>query len=156
MVGVSRGAAFLGCVLTATTAAVFFLSLVVAWPMPVYLPLERRWTWAAGSESQELLSTVAMDYYGRSWSALCAAFLVTFAVWFVGRIRRNAPTSPASFPSQRTLFLAASYAVTAVVFCVSLMAYKLIGREPTSPGLFGLFGLSGVPSFGDCPQVQPR
>ena len=107
----SRRSALLSGVFSTATSAAFFVSGVVGLPLPLYLPLSRRWIW--GTAAPEL----SMDYFGRSLFALTVAW----GLLHLGR--RWTPTA-------RVLRLGLAYAITALLLCASLFAYKLYGREP--------------------------
>lgn len=116
-------AALSASVLTTTTSLVFFLTGVAALPLPLYLPLARRWSFGTVASEPAL----SMDYFGRSLLALCVGALVTCLTALIYRKRSDVP-SP-SHPATKTLRLWLAYAVTAFVLCASLFAYKLYDRE---------------------------
>jgi hypothetical protein len=131
-------------------AATFFLVSVTAWPLPLYLPLVRRWVLSGAQRPLEL----SMDFYGRSLYALlggAAAALLAYgyARW---RLRRSEPhlqaesvLDPAesaegspprsSAREEPSLWLPLLYAITAFAFATALFAYQLWGRitYPESP-----------------------
>lgn len=115
-----RRRAYLSCILLLATSVAFSLTAVVALPVPLYLPLSRRFVLGATAE-------LAMDYYGRSLFALAvgaAAGLLAHLVLRSGRAAR---------PSGRPmLLLCMAWSVTAFLFCASLYAYKLMGRDPAA------------------------
>lgn len=140
MSGDPRSAALFASLFTAATAAAFFLTGVVALPVPLYLPLARRWVWSASAAEQlGPLGSLTMDYFGRSLVALGVGVLGMLLGMLWLRVRRNVrpsadpvrPVLPSASP--RLLQLALAYAVTAVLLCAALFAYKLYGREPSSP-----------------------
>ncbi len=120
-----RRAALYASILSTTTSLVFFLTGVVSLPVPLYLPLDRRWSigTAAGEPS------LSMDYFGRSLIALGVAGIVTGAVALTARSWHRPGRATISGPTTKTLRLGLAYAVTAFVLCASLFAYKLYGRE---------------------------
>ena len=114
----SRRSALLSGVFSTATSAAFFVSGVVGLPLPLYLPLTRRWIW--GTAAPEL----SMDYFGRSLFALTVGAFATLVAWgLLHLFRRWTPTA-------RVLRLGLAYAITALLLCASLFAYKLYGREP--------------------------
>lgn len=124
MMGDLRRAALCASILTITTSVVFFLTGVLALPVPLYLPIDRRWSFGTVAGEPAL----SMDYFGRSLLALGIAGIVTCLAAGVARVRNRQAQSPIG-PTSRTLRLALAYAVTAFVLCASLFAYKLYGRE---------------------------
>lgn len=135
-----RSAALFASLFTAATAAAFFLTGVVSLPVPLYLPLARRWVWSTSAAEQlGPLGSLTMDYFGRSLVALGVGVLAMLLGMLWLRVRRNVgpsadrdrPALPS--PSPRLLQLALAYAVTAFLLCAALFAYKLYGREPSSP-----------------------
>lgn len=120
-----RRAALYASILSTTTSLVFFLTGVVSLPVPLYLPLDRRWS--IGTVAGE--PSLSMDYFGRSLIALGVAGIVTGAVALTARSWHRPGRATISGPTTKTLRLGLAYAVTAFVLCASLFAYKLYGRE---------------------------
>lgn len=120
-----RRAALYASILSTTTSLVFFLTGVVSLPVPLYLPLDRRWS--IGTVAGE--PSLSMDYFGRSLIALGVAGIVTGAVALIARSWHRPGRATISGPTTKTLRLGLAYAVTAFVLCASLFAYKLYGRE---------------------------
>ncbi len=120
-----RRAALYSSILTTTTSLVFFLTGVMALPVPLYLPLDHRWSFGTVAGEPSL----SMDYFGRSLIALGIAGIVTGLVALAAGFwnRHGRTTKPE--PGTRALRLGLAYAVTAFVLCASLFAYKLYGRE---------------------------
>jgi hypothetical protein len=120
-----RRAALYASILSTTTSLVFFLTGVVSLPVPLYLPLDRRWS--IGTVAGE--PSLSMDYFGRSLIALGVAGIVTGAVALTARSWHRPGRATISGPTTKTLRLGLAYVVTAFVLCASLFAYKLYGRE---------------------------
>ncbi len=143
-----RRAALAASVFTAATAAAFFLTGIAEWPLPLYLPLARRWVLARASDPPGPLGLggLAMDFFGRSLLAIAAGGLALAIVVAVSRPRaKPAETTPsAKRPSDRLLLLSLAYAVTAVLLCSALFAYKLSGREISPVDLDPLGGGGGA------------
>ncbi len=69
----------------AVFGALFLVSVVGKWPMPWYLPVERRWVFASS------VHTVGMDWYGRSALALVGGLVTGAMAWAIGGWSRVAP-----------------------------------------------------------------
>jgi hypothetical protein len=111
-------------VFSTLTSLLFFLTGVVSLPLPMYLPLGRRWTLSpAGPDA-----VIVMDYFGRSLFALSVAALLTLGIMLgLSVLHKGQRRQIAS----QTLWLWLLYSVSAFVLCSSLFAYKLYGRETT-------------------------
>lgn len=120
-----RKAAFLANAATASSAVSFFLASIGAWPVPHYLPVERHWRFLTDADAQKL-STVTMDYFGRTSYAVVVGLVVLAFAYLV--VRKKDDSSPPI--TDLTLWLSLAYAATAVLLSASLFAYKLHGREP--------------------------
>ncbi len=120
-----RRAALYASILSTTTSLVFFLTGVVSLPVPLYLPLDRRWS--LGTVAGE--PSLSMDYFGRSLIALAVAGIVTGVVALTASVSNRHVRATISGPRTKTLRLGLAYVVTAFVLCASLFAYKLYGRE---------------------------
>lgn len=155
MVTDPRRAALFACVCTTATAATFFLTGVVALPLPLYLPLTRQWVLASANDAPGPLGSLAMDFFGRSLLALTAGGFALAVVGLLTRKRERSKdrTDAPTGPSENQLRLALAYAVTAVLLCAALFAYKLAGREITpvdlSPAVGG--GEEAVENASDLP-----
>lgn len=116
-----RRTALIASVFSTLTSLLFFLTGVMSLPVPLYLPIARRWSLSpSGSEA-----AIVMDYYGRSLLALSVAGLLTlFATLGLFLLRRRWLHIKSD-----TLWLWLLYCVSAFVLCASLFAYKLYGRE---------------------------
>ena len=140
----ARRAALFACWFSAVTSAVFFVTGVVALPVPLYVPLVHRWVISASAAEQlGPLGSLTMDYFGRSLLAVGCGAVTTLLGMICLRLRHrtsslvDGKSSPGTLrkPSSIQLQLALAYAVTAFLLCAALFAYKLYGREPSSPVL---------------------
>lgn len=121
-----RRTALTASVFSTLTSLLFFLTGVVSLPVPMYLPLGRRWTLSpAGPDA-----VIVMDYFGRSLFALSVAALLTLGLTLALSVLHKRPRR--QIASQALwLWLWLLYCVSAFVLCSSLFAYKLYGRETT-------------------------
>lgn len=118
-----RRTALFASVFSTLTSLLFFLTGVLSLPVPLYLPLDRRWSLSQVGPD----AAIVMDYYGRSLLALSVAALLTLALMLTLFLLRR----PRPQVSSQTLWLWLLYCVSAFVLCASLFAYKLSGRETT-------------------------
>ncbi len=119
-----RRTALIASVFSTLTSLLFFLTGVVSLPVPMYLPLGRRWTLSpAGPDA-----VIVMDYFGRSLFALSVAALLTLGLTLALSVLNKRPRRQIA---SQTLWLWLLYCVSAFVLCSSLFAYKLYGRETT-------------------------
>ena len=118
-----RRTALIASVFSTLTSLLFFLTGVMSLPVPLYLPMARRWCLSASGPE----AAIVMDYYGRSLLALSVAALLTLiatlGLFLLGRRWLHIKSD--------TLWLWLLYCVSAFVLCASLFAYKLYGRETT-------------------------
>lgn len=103
------------CLGSLGTSLCFLLLGLGVGPVPLYLPLSRRWTLTPAPGEP------AMDFYGRSLLALLAGGACALCGYLLGK-RWRVPV--------RLLRFLALYALAALGLAAGLYGYQLIGRVP--------------------------
>ncbi len=103
---------------------VFLAGAVAHWPVPWYLPLERRWVFA------RQVQTLGMDWYGRSVFSLAAGTLAGAVLWALAGHPRLARTFARPAVVRDIAHLGALMLVSDVAFYVLSMLTRHVTPSP--------------------------